>query len=69
MDNSFNHGPGSQGSKTEADAIIGKVSDDRGIEVVKRMMKQPGAGKGAGFISDHKNFIKIEKLTLMNAKV
>jgi hypothetical protein len=69
LDNSRNHGPGSQGSKTEADAIIGKVVDDRGIEVVKRMMKQPGAGKGSGFISDQKKFIKIEKLFLMDRNV
>jgi hypothetical protein len=66
MDNTHNHGPGSQGSKTEADGIIGRVlPGSPGELVVKRMQKQPGAGKGAGFISDSKNFIKITSLKLI----
>jgi hypothetical protein len=68
MDNSGNHGPGSQGSKTEADGIIGEILTQQGIDVVTRMQQQPGAGKGAGFVSDSKNFIEILDLTLRPAK-
>ena len=64
VDNTANHGPGSQGSKTEADGIIGKVYDSRSINVVKRMTKQPGKGP-SGFISDTQNFISITELNLI----
>ena len=64
LDNTANHGPGSQGSKTEADGIIGKVYDSRSINVVKRMTKQPGKGP-SGFISDTLNFITITELKIM----
>lgn len=57
VDNSENHGPASQGSKTEADSCFGKIVD--GADVVKRMQRQPGGAKGSGFISDSKNFIRI----------
>ena len=59
VDNTHNHGPGSQGSKTEADGCFGKIEDDYSQQVVKRMQHQPGASKGAGFIQNSKNFIKI----------
>lgn len=64
VDNSANHGPGSQGSKTEADCIIGELLDEAQIEVAKRMRNQPGGGKGSGFISDKSNFINIKSMTL-----
>jgi hypothetical protein len=66
VDNTANHGPGSQGSKTEADGIIGRVlPNSPGISVVQRMQKQPGAGKGVGFIADNSNFIQITSLKLV----
>jgi hypothetical protein len=60
VDNTENHGPASQGSKTEADSCFGKIVD--GFEVVKRMQKQPGGSKGSGFVSDSNNFIRITAL-------
>lgn len=63
VDNSENHGPASQGSKTEADSCFGKIVD--GLDVVKRMQKQPGGAKGSGFISDSKNFIRIKSFRVV----
>ena len=63
VDNTDNHGPASQGSKTEADGCFGRVV--RGRDVVKRMMKQPGKTKPSGFVSDSKNFIKISALRVL----
>lgn len=62
VDNTMNHGPASQGSKTEADGCFGKIVD--GVTVVKQMMKQPGRSKPNGFISDAANFIAIASLRL-----
>ena len=62
VDNTMNHGPASQGSKTEADGCFGKIVD--GVSVVKQMMKQPGRSKPNGFISDKANFIAIASLRL-----
>jgi cyclophilin family peptidyl-prolyl cis-trans isomerase len=62
-DNTNNHGPGSQGSKTEADTCFGRVV--RGKEVVRRMKKQPGAKDANGFVSDEKHNIKILDLNLI----
>jgi cyclophilin family peptidyl-prolyl cis-trans isomerase len=62
VDNTMNHGPASQGSKTEADGCFGKIVD--GVSVVKQMMKQPGRSKPNGFISDAANFIAIASLRL-----
>ncbi len=62
VDNTDNHGPASQGSKTEADGCFGKIVS--GFDVVKRMQKQPGGAKGSGFISDSSNFIRIKSLAL-----
>lgn len=56
VDNSENHGPGSQGSKTEADSCFGRVV--KGFEVIERMKRQPGAG-GAGFVDSPDNHIRI----------
>ena len=67
VDNTDNHGPGSQGSKTEADACFGRLLDADSIAVVKRMQTQPGAarGGGMGFVSDAKHFIVIKSLKLL----
>lgn len=64
VDNTRNHGPGSQGSKTEADAVFGSV-DSVSIGVVKRMSRQPGAKGGAGFINDGSKHIQIVSMKLI----
>lgn len=64
-DNTRNHGPGSQGSKTEADGIIGKIIDENGIEVVKRMRTQPGNSPKNGFVQDPKHYINITSMTML----
>jgi len=66
VDNTRNHGPGSQGSKTEADGCFGRIIE--GEDVVKRMQKQPGRTKPSGFIDKPSNFIKIESLTILEPK-
>jgi len=63
VDNTDNHGPASQGSKTEADGCFGRVV--RGRDVVKRMMKQPGKSKPNGFVDDSKHFIRITSLRIL----
>jgi hypothetical protein len=64
LDNTANHGPGSQGSKTEADSCFGSFDGDPNAErIVKRMQKQPGAGKN-GFVNGNANYIKIVSLHL-----
>jgi hypothetical protein len=64
VDNTHNHGPGSQGSKTEADCLFGKVTK-QSHEIVQRMEKQPGAAGGAGWVSDPSNYITITSLELL----
>ena len=39
-DNTFNHGPGSQGSRTEADACFGKLYDQESKDLAMWMLKQ-----------------------------
>lgn len=63
VDNVLNHGPASQGSKTEADSCFGTVIG--GIDIVERIKLQPGRTKPSGFIDKRENFIKIVKLTLL----
>lgn len=64
MDNTANHGPGSQGSRTEADSCFGRL--EPGFEgVIERMKKQPGAGKPSGFVSNKNNHIRILSLELL----
>lgn len=62
VDNTANHGPGSQGSKTEADACFAKVI--RGFETVTRMSSQKGKDilGPSGFIKNPDNNIKITGL-------
>lgn len=66
VDNTGNHGPGSQGSKTEADSCFGRIYGKKGIEIVQRMMKQPGADGGAGWVNDPNNHITIKSLKLIS---
>lgn len=60
QDNSVNHGPGSQGSKTEADSCFGRIY--KGEDVVERMKLQPGKSEPMGFVKDHKNYINIPSM-------
>lgn len=62
-----NHGPGSQGSKTEADACFGKVQA-QSIDVVKRMQTQPGASKPMGFVNNKENHIKIVSMKIISQR-
>ena len=64
VDNVANHGPGSQGSKTEADSCFAKVVG--GFDVVERMRKQP-APKGMGFINDPAGYVAIDDIFLKDA--
>lgn len=64
VDNVKNHGPGSQGSKSEADSIIGRIFE--GEDVVRRMCKQPNKGPN-GFIKSPADYIKILSLELMES--
>lgn len=68
VNNVQNHGPGSQGSATEADGCFGRVQA-QSIDVIKRMQQQPGAGKPMGFVNNPKNHIKIVALKVLNHKV
>lgn len=64
IDNVLNHGPGSQGSKTEADSCFAKVSP--GYEsVVERMRRQP-APQGLGFVKDPSDFIRILRVEMLS---
>jgi len=65
VDNVANHGPGSQGSRTEADSCFAKVVGSR--DVVNRMKTQPGGKPPNGFISDNKNFIVVENVALRDS--
>ena len=66
VDNSVNHGPASQGSKTEADACFGRLHDEESEATVRRMQQQPGAEKGLGFVSGQSNFIVISSLRVLS---
>lgn len=63
LDNTENHGPGSQGSNTEADTCFGIIEE--GLDVVQQMKKQPGAHPPSGFISPPEHYIKIPTLRLL----
>ena len=65
VDNTMNHGPGSQGSKTEADGCFAHVIEGWDDVVEKRIKKQPGGNpKTGGFIGDNKNFIRIKSISM-----
>ena len=57
MDNTENHGPGSQGSKTEADGCFGRVKE--GVEVVDRLNHEWGRND-KGFHGDDMGFLNSE---------
>jgi hypothetical protein len=70
MNNVRNHGPGSQGSATEADACFAKLigadtMSGESVETVKRMTLQPGATPPNGFVSPASNHIIIESFQLI----
>ena len=70
MDNTYNHGPGSQGSKTEADACFAKLvgaasKSGASVEAIKRLDKQPGAQKPNGFVSPASNHVTMESFVLL----
>lgn len=67
VDNTQNHGPGSQGSATEADSCFGRIiPTEANIQTVKRMQKQPGKQKPAGFIDHPKNYIDIVSMKMQS---
>eukprot|EP01006_Ploeotia_vitrea_P011115 TRINITY_DN2963_c0_g1_i1.p1 TRINITY_DN2963_c0_g1~~TRINITY_DN2963_c0_g1_i1.p1 ORF type:complete len:325 (-),score=3.91 TRINITY_DN2963_c0_g1_i1:59-1009(-) len=62
MDNTHNHGPGSQGSQTEADSCFAKVIS--GMDTVNRMQEQWGGKSNfprdkMGFLSNSEHFVAI----------
>lgn len=66
VDNTKNHGPGSQGSETEADACFGKIL--RGLDVVHRIQRMPGADPDQNyFVADESNHVKILSIDRMEA--
>ena len=64
IDNTRNHGPASQGSKSEADVCWGRLADPASEAVVMVMQKQKGGSKGSGFITDSSNFVSIDAITI-----
>jgi len=70
VDNVRNHGPGSQGSATEADACFAKLvgaeaKSGPSVEVVKRLAKQPGGKKPNGFVESASDFVIIESFKFL----
>lgn len=63
VDNTRNHGPASQGSKTEADSCFAKVI--KGQDAVSRMQKQQGTDATYGFVKDRDNWIRIVRLEVV----
>ena len=64
INNKGNHGPGSQGSRTEADSCFGELFSFNGTTpeaLVNRMVKQPGKGE-SGFINKPENFIRTPRV-------
>ncbi len=66
VDNTANHGPASQGSKTEADGCFGRLADESSRAVARRMLLQPGAEKGLGFVANPANFIVIKSVKVVS---
>eukprot|EP00729_Bicosta_minor_P005671 gene5671-18610_t len=69
IDNTYNHGPGSQGSKTEADTCFGRLWGKESKAVAERMKKQPGAAPGAGWVSPPSNYVEIVSIRFIDARV
>jgi hypothetical protein len=71
MDNSKNHGPGSQQAKNphEADSCFGKVIEGFDDVVVKRIRGDAhGEGPGMGFLNNPKDHVLIDALTILVPK-
>jgi len=66
IDNTRNHGPGSQGSSSEADGCFGKVLE--GFDVIERIKKHPKT-ENMGFIHHHDDQIDITKLELLKRPI
>ena len=63
IDNTHNHGPGSQqAGTTEADTCFGRIVGKESWVVIERMKNQPGAAPGAGWVSPASNYITIESV-------
>lgn len=65
VDNTHNHGPASQGSKSEADSCFGRVLE--GKDVVDRLLNVWGVPRngfsvegGNGFLQDHEQFAQLK---------
>jgi hypothetical protein len=72
MDNVGNHGPGSQGSKTEADSCFAKLvgaeaKSGPSVDVIGRLSKQPGASGPNGFVSPASNHVQITSFKLLRS--
>jgi hypothetical protein len=65
LDNTRNHGPGSQNSATEADSCFGKLADKESEAVVERMKLQPGAKPPNGFVFPSENYIQIKSVKIL----
>lgn len=65
VDNTRNHGPGSQGHKTEADACFAKLVGEESIATIDRLELQPGARGGNGFVSPKSNYVEITAFSLL----
>ena len=64
LDNTLNHGPGSQGSKTEADSCFAKIID--GFNTVDKLHSlSPKPASGNGFLQDQSDFIHISNPQLL----
>jgi len=66
VSNVANHGPGSQGSRTEADSCFAKVV--AGFDVVKKMQDQPTPG-GMGFVNDRADYIVVDDIRLTESRL
>ena len=68
LDNTKNHGPGSQqkANPYEADANFGEIVSGYEDVVQKRMRKQVGAKGGNGFVGDKNNHIMIDSIEFVS---
>ena len=65
VDNSRNHGPGSQGSRTEADGCWGRLAGgESSMQTVKRIQKQPG-GRPPSMFTGEKDYIRIPRVSII----
>lgn len=71
IDNTNNHGPGTQGSATEADSCFGRLVslDDESMDVLRRLKLLDAPSGGNGFIEDSKKWPIIERVVLIRGVV